>query len=180
MFTFTDALIIAAEAHRGTKDAGGVDYIKHPLYLAYKLKQKGFSNEIQMAALLHDVPEDTEVTLKDLEDKGCPESVLEALALLTHVRDQEFVDTQKKYYIEQKGMSKREANAKAKDDEYFKYVHKLSRNDIARAVKKEDLRHNGDIRRASDDVYENKYTWNRWAKYAKALKILTGGTVGYA
>ena len=179
MFTFTDALVIAAEAHRGVKDEGGVDYIKHPLHLANKLKQKGHSNEVQMTALLHDVVEDSEMTIKDLEDKGCPESVLEALELLTHVKDAEFIENHKKYYMEHEKLTEKIANRKAKDNEYFAYVRKLSRNDIARTVKKEDLRHNGDIRRAPDDVYEDHYTWNRWAKYANALKILSGGTVGY-
>jgi len=32
MFTFTDALCIAAESHRGMTDKGGIDYVKHPLY----------------------------------------------------------------------------------------------------------------------------------------------------
>lgn len=178
-FTFTDALIIAAEAHRGKKDQGGIDYIKHPMHLSVKLKQKGHSNETQMAALLHDVIEDTNITLEDLEANGCPESVLEALVHLTHVRDQEYVKKMKNHYVEECDMPAKEANARAKDEEYFCYVHRLSKNDIARAVKIEDLRHNGDIRRAPDDVYENRYTWNRWAKYAKALKILTGGKVGY-
>jgi len=172
MFTFTDALIIAAEGHRDQKDGGGIDYIKHPLHVATKLKQNGYSNETQMTGVLHDVPEDTDVTIEQLQEMGCPESVLDALKLLTHIRDQEFVDKQKQQYIIE-GLKPKLANAKAKDDEYFIYIQRISKNDIARAVKIEDLRHNGDIRRAPDDVYKNEYTWNRWAKYANALKILT-------
>lgn len=178
MFTLSDAIIIATEAHRGVKDNGGVDYILHPLYIMHKLKMKGYGLATLIAGVLHDAIEDGDVTIEMLRDKGCPEESLIALELLTHVRDQKWVDTKKQAYIEQ-GMKQRLANTKAKDEEYFLYVRRLSRNDIARAVKKEDLRHNGDIRRAPDDVYENQYTWNRWAKYAYALKILTGGTVGY-
>ena len=95
MFTYTDALIIAAEAHRGQKDGGGVDYIKHPLHIATKLKQRGFSNETQITGLLHDSIEDSDLTIEELREKGCPESVLDALVLLTHIRDQDFVDKRK-------------------------------------------------------------------------------------
>ena len=35
-------------------------------------------------ALLHDVVEDTDVTLDDLKDKGFPQEVLEAMTLMTH------------------------------------------------------------------------------------------------
>jgi len=178
MFTLTDAIIIAAEAHRGVKDEGGVDYILHPLYIMHKLKMKGYGLDALIAAVLHDVIEDTDWTLKKLKEKGCPESSLIALDLLTHVRNQDWVNRSKQYYIE-KGLIPSIANSNAKDDEYFTYIAKLSKNDIARVIKIEDLRHNGDIRRAPDDAYENKYTRNRWAKYAKALTILTGGKVGY-
>lgn len=178
MFTLTDAIVIAAEAHRGVKDDGGVDYILHSLYILHKLKMKGYGLDTLIAGVLHDAIEDSDLTIEMLREKGCPESSLIALELLTHVRDQDWINDKKQDYIEQ-GMKPRLANAKAKDEEYFLYVRRLSRNDISRAIKKEDLRHNGDIRRAPDDVYENRYTWNRWAKYAHALKILTGGTVGY-
>jgi (p)ppGpp synthase/HD superfamily hydrolase len=178
MFTLTDAIIIAAEAHRGVKDCGGVDYILHPLYIMHKLKMKGYGLDVLITAVLHDVVEDTNWTVENLIEKGCPESSVIALKLLTHVRDQELVDAKKQEYIK-KGFKTSTANATAKDDEYFIYINRLSKNDIARAVKIEDLRHNGDIRRAPDDVYENRYTRNRWAKYANALNILTGGKVGY-
>jgi (p)ppGpp synthase/HD superfamily hydrolase len=178
IFTFTDALIMAAEAHRGQKDGGGIDYIKHPLHIATKLKQKGYSNPTQIAGLLHDCIEDTDLNIQDLIGAGCPDDIIEALKLLTHVRDQEFVDKRKQEYID-KGMAPKLSNRRAKDDEYFEYIKRIAKNDIARAVKIEDLRHNGDIRRAPDDVYENEYTWNRWAKYALALKMLTGYKVGY-
>ena len=178
MFTITDAIIIAAEGFRNRKDDGGVDYILHPLYIAHKIKMRGCSIETVMTAILHDSLEDTDLTIDYLKERGCPESVLIALELLTHVRDQKWVNERKQYYINQ-GDNTKLANRKAKDEEYFIYIKRLSKNDICREVKIQDLRHNGDIRRAPDDVYTNEYTWNRWAKYAHALKMLTGGKVGY-
>lgn len=212
MFTFTDALIIAAEGHRNQKDQGGVDYIKHPMTIAHKLKRKGYSNETQITGILHDTPEDGIITIALAESlgapeylinqmmeiigvsktahltpkqiitwlglMGCPESVTIALGLLTHLRDQPWVDVKKQEYIDE-GIKRKIANAKAKDDEYFIYIGRIAKDDIARPVKLEDLKHNSDIRRAPDDIYENKYIWGRVAKYAKAFNMLTGGKVGH-
>ena len=91
MFTFTDAVTIACDAHKGQKDKGGNDYLKHPLHVAHMCKLKGYSNEVQMAAVLHDVVEDSHYTFEDLIARGIPESVLDALKLLTHVKDQDFI-----------------------------------------------------------------------------------------
>ena len=178
MFTFTDALIIAANAHRGIKDAGGIDYIKHPMHLAHMLKVKGYSNEHQMVAILHDVVEDTDVTFDDLIHAGVSETVLDALKLLTHVRDEAFVEERKAFHIEQ-GNAPKLAKIKAKEDEYLRYVENLSKNDIARIVKIEDLDHNSDINRAPDTALDDPYISRRYIKYAKARRLLTGGRVGW-
>ena len=178
MFTFTDALIIAAEAHRGVKDDGGIDYIKHSLQIYHKIKRKGGSNEAQMTAILHDVLEDTNVTEQELIDKGVPESVIEALKLMKHVRDQKWVDERIEQYMELGVSSRSKANAKAKDEEYLNYIVRLSKNDIARMVKIEDLLHNGDLKRQPSTM-DAEYLGSRLIKYGKALRILTGGKVGY-
>jgi guanosine-3',5'-bis(diphosphate) 3'-pyrophosphohydrolase len=178
MFTFTDALIIAAEAHRNIKDQGGVDYIKHPLHIAHQLKIKGYSNETQITGLLHDVVEDTDVTFETLISKGAPESVIEALKLLTHIPDVKFIMSKFDYYVEN-GEDLALAKIKAKEDEYIRYIVRLSVNDIARSVKIEDLIHNSDISRVNDSDLENPYVGRRFLKYAKARRILTGGKVGY-
>jgi hypothetical protein len=71
------------------------------------------------------------------------------------------------------------AKIKAKEDEYMDYIKKLSKNDIARIVKIEDLDHNSDINRAPDDALDDPYTSRRYIKYAKARRFLTGGRVGW-
>ena len=70
-------------------------------------------------ALLHDVVEDTDITFEDLTEMGFPAEVTDALKLLTHEKDVEYMD----------------------------YVEKIKHNSIAKAVKLADLRHNSDTTR---------------------------------
>ncbi len=109
------AMEIAYAAHHGQKDKSGVPYIYHPIHVAEQMQ----TEEETIAALLHDVAEDTTVTLNDLRKEGFPASVIAALSLLTH------------------------------DDAvpYLDYVCEIRKNPIARAVKLADLRHNSDVTR---------------------------------
>ncbi len=58
---------LAAEAHASQKRQSGEPYIIHPLSVAYILAQLQMDAEGITAALLHDVVEDTEHTLSDIE-----------------------------------------------------------------------------------------------------------------
>lgn len=109
------AMKIAFEAHKEQVDKSGLPYIFHPFHLAEQMR----TEETVCAALLHDVAEDTDVTLEDLRTQGFPERVIGALTLLTH------------------------------DDAvpYMEYVAQIKENSIARAVKLADLRHNSDLTR---------------------------------
>ena len=74
------AMCIAYEAHRGQLDKTGVPYIFHPFHVAETM-----TNEAAViTALLHDVIEDTDLTLDDLAREGFDEDILTALSLLTH------------------------------------------------------------------------------------------------
>lgn len=64
-----DAYEFADKAHEGQKRNSGEDYIQHPLYTAQTLAKIGMGSKTISAGLLHDVPEDTNVTLKEIEDK---------------------------------------------------------------------------------------------------------------
>ena len=83
----------------------------HPYHLAEQMDDEATT----CTALLHDVVEDTDVTLKDLAQEF-PAEIIDALRLLTH----------------QPGVP------------YLDYVRALATNPIARAVKRADLRHNMD------------------------------------
>jgi len=65
-----DALAFAAEKHAGQLRKGGdVPYINHPIKVANILADNGESTETEliMAAILHDVIEDTDATPEELE-----------------------------------------------------------------------------------------------------------------
>ena len=79
MPTIERAIEIAATAHAGQRDKAGQPYIFHPLRVMLRVN----TEHEQMAAVLHDVVEDTSVTLARLEQEGFPAEVLRAIAALT-------------------------------------------------------------------------------------------------
>ncbi|PCJ52624.1 MAG: GTP pyrophosphokinase [Candidatus Hydrogenedentota bacterium] len=118
MFTIEDAIIIATEAHRGMVDKGGQSYILHPLRVMHNVN----SDEERMAALLHDVVEDTEWTLDKLRERGLPETVVEAVDCLT----------------------------RRSEETYEEFVIRCKPNAIARQVKLADIEDNMDINRLDE------------------------------
>ena len=113
--TTKKALQLCFEAHKDQKDKAGMPYVFHPFHLAEQMPDE----DTVVTALLHDVAEDTPITLEELRDMGFGEAVLEALALMTHNKAVPYLD----------------------------YVAKLKGNRIARTVKLADLRHNSDLTR---------------------------------
>ena len=66
-FSLKDVLEFAAKAHAGQRRKyTGDDYIVHPIAVAELVKEHGGSHPQQSAALLHDVVEDTNHTLADI------------------------------------------------------------------------------------------------------------------
>lgn len=106
---------IAKKAHLGQIDKAGEDYIKHPEKVASFVN----SDEEKAVAYLHDVIEDTELTLEDLREYGFSEEVLKAVDVIT----------------------------KKKGQDYQTYLNSVKENKLARVVKLADLRHNSDLKR---------------------------------
>lgn len=106
---------IAKKAHLGQIDKAGEDYIKHPEKVASFVN----SDEEKAVAYLHDVIEDTELTLEDLREYGFSEEVLKAVDVIT----------------------------KKKGQDYQTYLNTVKENKLARVVKLADLRHNSDLTR---------------------------------
>lgn len=79
MCTIEKAIEIAARAHSGQLDKAGEPYVFHPLRVMLSVT----TDHERMAAVLHDVVEDTNATLENLRSEGFPEEVLEAVAALT-------------------------------------------------------------------------------------------------
>ena len=136
------AMRLAYDAHHGQTDKSGLPYIFHPYHLAEQM-----TDEITVCvALLHDVLEDTSVSLEELELEF-PGEVTEALRLLTHMEDKE----------------------------YFEYVRAIEKNPAAKAVKLADIDHNADQTRFAGCTDVTQEQLERWKKkYAKAGEILRG------
>lgn len=134
------AMKIAYSAHHGQTDKSGLPYIFHPYHLAEQMTDETST----CVALLHDVVEDTPLSLDDLAQEF-PPAVIEALRLLTHTPD---VD-------------------------YFDYVRAICQNPVARQVKLADLAHNSDETRFTgcSTISADALTRRR-EKYAKAKAIL--------
>ena len=79
-FTVQDAVRIATGAHDGQVDKSGKPYIGHPV----RVMNRVHGEYERMAAVLHDVIEDTTVTKADLRAAGCPERVITAVDALSH------------------------------------------------------------------------------------------------
>lgn len=77
---------IAKKAHLGQIDKAGEDYIKHPEKVASFVN----SDEEKAVAYLHDVIEDTELTLEDLREYGFSEGVLKAVDVITKKKGQDY------------------------------------------------------------------------------------------
>lgn len=65
----TEAYNFAIEAHAGQKRRSGEDYAQHPIAVAQILAEIGMGGKTISAGLMHDIPEDTPVTIEDIEKK---------------------------------------------------------------------------------------------------------------
>ena len=63
----------ALENHGDQKRKSGEPYIIHPVQVAYILSELGLDDATICAALMHDLAEDTEVTIQDISDEFSPE-----------------------------------------------------------------------------------------------------------
>jgi (p)ppGpp synthase/HD superfamily hydrolase len=79
MATLERAIAIAAAAHVGQVDKAGQPYILHPLRVMLRVA----TEHERMAAVLHDVVEDTDVTLHTLAAGGFAPEVIAAVEALT-------------------------------------------------------------------------------------------------
>ncbi|QKY71138.1 HD domain-containing protein [Lentibacillus sp. CBA3610] len=62
------ARTFAEKAHEGqTRKSSGTPYITHPIRVAKRLEDSGFSDELISAGYLHDVAEDTPYEIEDIE-----------------------------------------------------------------------------------------------------------------
>ena len=115
MPTVEDAISLAVRAHAGQKDRYGQPYILHVIRVVARL----FDPPAQMAAALHDVVEDTAVTLDELRLMGYSEAVLAAVECVT----------------------------RRNNETYEQFIERIAPNPLAVRVKLADLEDNMDLRR---------------------------------
>ena len=99
-----------AEAHHaGQKRLSGEDFIEHPLAVAQVLADLGLDTTTLSAALLHDVVEDTDVTLDELETEFGPDvaRIVDGLTKLQAItfksREQEQAENVRKMIVAMAG-----------------------------------------------------------------------------
>ncbi len=133
------AMKMAYEAHLGQVDYCNIPYIYHPIHLAEQM-----DDELSCTvALLHDVVEDTALTLDDIA-RDFPEKVVEGVKCMTHL---DGVD-------------------------YYDYVRALKGNPIAKKVKMADLNHNLDATRCLLVGFDEARIARWREKYIRAMEIL--------
>ena len=122
------ALEFAKEKHKGQKRIGGDDYITHPIAVSEIVKNQGFDKNYQIAALFHDLLEDTDTTEEEILKYG-NRKILEAVKLLT----------------------------KKKGYDMAEYINSIKQNPIAFAVKAADRLHNLQCAIITDEEFKRKY-----------------------
>jgi (p)ppGpp synthase/HD superfamily hydrolase len=125
MATLERAIQIATSAHAGQTDKAGQPYVLHPL----RVMDSVTSLQEKMAAILHDVVEDTPITFEDLAEEGFHKDVIDAIRALTKFDCESRIDA----------------------------AHRAAQNPIARQVKLADVADNMDMSRLpnpTDKDYE--------------------------
>ena len=145
MTTFKTAQNLVQKEFANKKDKGGNPYLCHLEYVA----SHGRNEEEKIIGLLHDLLEDTKVTIEELKEMGFSSFILETLKILTR-------------------------NKTSSYDEYIDQIIN-SHNESALYIKKIDLEHNMDFTRcpnldeAKRKKKQKKYTQN-YSKICAALK----------
>ena len=133
-----ECLRFVEELHHGQYDKIGAPYILHPVFVAEQMD----TEEETIVALLHDVVEDTAITLDDLRDKGYSDEIVIAIDALT----------------------------RRTDETYSAYIERLSNNKLARHVKIADLQHNLDPERTK--MIDNASLQNRYQNALQKLTTI--------
>ena len=125
------ALQIAQKAHAGQVDKAGKDYILHPMTVASYMD----TDTEKTIAYLHDVLEDTDVTVDALREIF-PNEIVDTLITLTH----------------------------RKDESYFEYIQRVSKSKLAKKIKVADLLHNLDITRIKEPTKQDYERLEKYKK----------------
>ncbi len=135
------AIEIAVQAHAGQVDKAGAPYILHPLRVMMRME----TPETMMAAVLHDVVEDTDWTLEALKQEGFSPKVLDAVEHLTWRPEEEYED----------------------------FLERVTQNSMACAIKVADLEDNMDLTRIEKPGQKDFDRVKKYHKARKNLLLFT-------
>ncbi len=138
MSTLERAIVIAAQAHEGQVDKAGAPYILHPLRVMMRLS----TSEARIVGVLHDVVEDTKVSIESLRDEGFSEVILEAILAVT----------------------------KRLGESYQAFVIRAAENPLGRQVKLADLADNCDLNRITNPTPEDFTRIEKYRKAIEAIQ----------
>ncbi|MCY1447311.1 RelA/SpoT family protein [compost metagenome] len=141
MSTLERAIVVAARAHEGQRDKGGAAYILHPLRVMLRVE----TIEQRIVAVLHDVLEDSPLTLADLAREGFPLKILAAVAALS----------------------------RRPGESYQAFVERLADDPLAKAVKLADIADNSDLSRLAAPGPEDLARLARYRRAADYLLART-------
>lgn len=131
------AIEVATEALKGKQDENGCPYVEHSLRVMDKMD----TEEEKIVAALHDVVEDSELSLRDLIDFGFSKTVVEAVEQLT----------------------------KRKDMTYYEYIEDISCSELASKVKIAEVEDNKDVVRVNKMSFKTYSLEERAAKTIRLL-----------
>ena len=141
-FTVADAVALAFAAHEGQVDKAGHPYIDHVLRVMLDVR----GEEVRMAAALHDVLEDSEITVVDLYERGCPVEVVSAVVAVTKRPGEPTED----------------------------YLNRVAADPMALEVKRADIADNSDPGRLAElPDAEAERLRTKYAEYARLLEELS-------
>ncbi|MDU9032670.1 HD domain-containing protein [Pseudomonas corrugata] len=146
MSTLEKAIAISARAHEGQTDKGDSPYILHPLKVMLRLSH----HDERIVAVLHDVVEDTRVTLAELRSEGFSEAILAAIDSLT----------------------------KREGETYQAFIERAGRDPLARRVKLADLAENSDLSRIDSPSQNDLERVEKYRKAAEYLTAFAGDAKG--
>ena len=131
------AIEIAVEAHRGQIDKAGKIYILHPM----RVMLRGQNETEQIVGILHDVVEDTPVTIDMLRIEGFPKDILSAIDCLT----------------------------KTKGEKYGHFIDRVMTNPLATQVKLYDMEDNLNRDRIPFPTLQDEKRFQKYTKYHAIL-----------
>ena len=134
------AIELAKQHHKGQTNKAGKPYIEHPLRVMNQVE----SEEEKIVAVLHDIVEDTDISLDDLRSEGFSEKVVSAVECLT----------------------------KQDGENHDSYIERISFNPLAVKIKLADLEDNRDLTRLPQVTDMNLERLEKYEKALEKLTRL--------